>query len=66
MLLLARSCRRMSLYGISTYPASTQGKDQYSGNSRRSKENDWWHDWTGESFVWRLLHAAGRLSICSA
>jgi hypothetical protein len=56
----------MSLYGISTYPASTQGKDQYSGNSRRSKENDWWHDWTGESFVWRLLHAAGRLSICSA
>ena len=58
----------MSLYGFSTYPAPMVGtvKDQYSGNARRSKENDWWHDWTGESFVWRMLHAAGKLTVCSA
>jgi len=23
------------------------------------------HDWTGESYVWRLMHASAKMTVCS-
>ena len=39
--------------------------DQYAGNDKKQSSGWVYHDWLGEMYAWRLLHAAGRLRICS-
>ena len=41
-------------------------KDQYAGKAVKSRAAATiWHDWAGEQVMWRLLHAAGRVNVCS-
>eukprot|EP00899_Mesostigma_viride_P006005 jgi/Mesvir1/15405/Mv06590-RA.1 len=65
ILIMLRLCEHVSLYGMTTYPSSRKGPDQYRG--RKGKPNTAFrvHDWSGESAAWRLLHASGRATICS-
>jgi len=64
VLLMLRMCRRVSLYGF-TSGYSSQAKDQYTGRKTKNPDGEWWHDFDGESYAWQVLHAAGRISICS-
>jgi len=65
VLLMTRMCKHVSLYGVSTWPARVKVPDQYGGRSKRTTSGKLWHDWVGESFAWRLLHAAGKITVCS-
>jgi hypothetical protein len=58
-------CDQVSLYGFTTWPRSMRGGDQYAGNAAKQGSGWMWHDWHGEMHVLRLLHAAGRVSVCS-
>lgn len=64
---LLGACDRISLYGFSTYdwPGSEDVFDQYGGRPHKSRSGLEFHDWGGEMRAWRLLHAAGRVTICS-
>jgi hypothetical protein len=35
------------------------------GNEDKGNLGWAWHDWIGEQYTWRLLHAAGIVTICS-
>jgi hypothetical protein len=37
----------------------------FNSNLRRYTWATIWHDWAGEQAMWRLLHAAGRVNVCS-
>jgi len=63
MLLFERLCDTISVYGISAY--GFKGIDQYAGRDKRSTGGRQWHDWKGESLVYRLLHASGRVALCT-
>eukprot|EP00899_Mesostigma_viride_P025596 jgi/Mesvir1/6220/Mv00900-RA.1 len=64
ILLFTRLCDSVSLYGFTTYKESK--RDQYGpGVKVKARSGFKFHDWTGEKFVWRLLHAAGKVAICS-
>jgi len=65
VLLFMRMCDTVSLYGFTSYPPLQEGPDQYGGRKKKSSSGRRWHDWVGESYAWRLLHATGRLTICS-
>jgi hypothetical protein len=39
--------------------------DQYAGRLKRSTGGRQWHDWKGESLAFRLLHASGRVALCT-
>jgi hypothetical protein len=39
--------------------------DQYGGRSKKQKDAVIWHDWTGESYVWRMMHASAKMTVCS-
>ena len=67
MLALLAACDTVSLYGFSTYAwKGAEGvPDQYAGRPTKSRSGKEWHDWRGERAAWRLLHASGRLTICS-
>lgn len=58
-------CESVSLYGFTTYPQSKRGPDQYKGRTAKTISGQTWHDWTGESIAWRMVHASGRGAICS-
>eukprot|EP00241_Pyramimonas_parkeae_P006164 CAMPEP_0114232842 /NCGR_PEP_ID=MMETSP0058-20121206/4833_1 /TAXON_ID=36894 /ORGANISM="Pyramimonas parkeae, CCMP726" /LENGTH=424 /DNA_ID=CAMNT_0001344365 /DNA_START=177 /DNA_END=1448 /DNA_ORIENTATION=+ len=45
-------CERISIYGFTTYPQSTQGGDQYAGNRVKMGSGWTWHDWLGEQHMW--------------
>lgn len=64
VLLFERLCDTVSLYGMTAYPS--KGPDQYAGRDKKSSSGRQWHDWTGESLTWRLMHAGGRAALCSA
>ncbi|KAK3243681.1 hypothetical protein CYMTET_46677 [Cymbomonas tetramitiformis] len=64
LLLFERLCDTVSLYGMTAYPS--KGPDQYAGRDKKSSSGRQWHDWTGESLTWRLMHAGGRAALCSA
>ena len=63
LLMLLTMCDQVSVYGMTTYVQSSI--DQYGGRQRKTKNGNSWHDWTGESHVWRLLHAMKEVAICS-
>ena len=63
LLMLLTMCDSVSVYGMTTYTQSTI--DQYGGRQRKTKNGNSWHDWKGESHVWRLLHAMKEVAICS-
>mmetsp|Transcript_45563 Transcript_45563/g.87122 ORF Transcript_45563/g.87122 Transcript_45563/m.87122 type:complete len:393 (+) Transcript_45563:81-1259(+) len=63
VLLFSRICDSVSLYGFTTY--NTKAPDQYAGRAKKAHSGEIWHDWEGEKHAWRLLHAAGRINICS-
>mmetsp|Transcript_14230 Transcript_14230/g.30469 ORF Transcript_14230/g.30469 Transcript_14230/m.30469 type:complete len:409 (-) Transcript_14230:74-1300(-) len=63
VLLFERLCDTVSVYGISAY--GFKGPDQYAGRDKRSTGGRQWHDWKGESLVYRLLHASGRMTLCT-
>ena len=67
-------CRSVSLYGFTTYSSSSKGGgDHYdavlskgkTGYTVRAGSGDRWHDFKGEHLVWRLLHASGKVNVCS-
>ena len=68
---MAGMCDTLSLYGFTSFPPPRtvgNGKktsDQYGGRSKKAKDAVIWHDWTGESFVWRLMHASAKMTVCS-
>jgi hypothetical protein len=63
MLMFERMCDSVSVYGMSAYGF---GKvDQYAGRLKRSTGGRQWHDWKGESMAYRLLHASGRIALCT-
>ena len=72
-LLFAGICDSVSLFGFTTYGAnSAGGADQYAaaiggkgGARQKARSGEKWHDWKGEKFVLRLMHAAGLINICS-
>uniref|UniRef100_A0A7S0R9D4 Uncharacterized protein n=1 Tax=Pyramimonas obovata TaxID=1411642 RepID=A0A7S0R9D4_9CHLO len=63
VLLFMRMCDKVSLYGFTTYDSNAP--DQYAGRKKKAHSGEVWHDWDGEKHAWRLLHASGKLSICS-
>lgn len=67
LLALLAACERVSLYGFSTYDwvGAESVPDQYGGRAAKSRSGAEWHDWGGERLAWRLLHAAGAVTICS-
>ena len=67
VLALLAACDSLSLYGFTTYawPGGEDWPDQYGGRRAKSRSGADWHDWVGEAAAWRLLHATGRVSICS-
>ena len=34
-------------------------------HSKKQKDAVIWHDWTGESYVWRMMHASAKMTVCS-
>lgn len=63
-------CDSVSLYGFTTWVQSDvygrTKRDQYAGKAMRSRaSSEIWHDWEAEKMIWRLLHAAGRVNVCS-
>ena len=80
-LLFSTMCDSVSLFGFTTYGLnSAGGADQYAaaimrnatggkgtklGATQKARSGEKWHDWKGEKFVLRLLHAAGLINICS-
>eukprot|EP00232_Nephroselmis_pyriformis_P006024 CAMPEP_0182887408 /NCGR_PEP_ID=MMETSP0034_2-20130328/20808_1 /TAXON_ID=156128 /ORGANISM="Nephroselmis pyriformis, Strain CCMP717" /LENGTH=279 /DNA_ID=CAMNT_0025020773 /DNA_START=21 /DNA_END=857 /DNA_ORIENTATION=- len=63
VLLFAKLCDYVSVYGFTTYPA--KGPDQYGGRAKKTMNGQIWHDWVGEKLAWRLMSAQGNLQICS-
>ncbi|KAK3286369.1 hypothetical protein CYMTET_6071 [Cymbomonas tetramitiformis] len=45
ILMAVGMCESISMYGFTTYPMSSRGKDQYAGNTRRKSSGNLWHDW---------------------
>lgn len=79
VLLYTALCDSVSLYGFTTYGKGKDGgADQYTaalggrdngskvGQVVKARSGQRWHDWTGESVVWRLFHASGLTPICSS
>mmetsp|Transcript_15582 Transcript_15582/g.21536 ORF Transcript_15582/g.21536 Transcript_15582/m.21536 type:complete len:400 (-) Transcript_15582:98-1297(-) len=64
ILLFTRMCESISLYGFTTYDMN-KAPDQYAGRKTKAHSGEVWHDWEGEKHAWRLLHASGRVNICS-
>ena len=68
ILLLAGMCDHLSLYGITSFSAKkgkSKGPDQYGGRGSKNMASWVWHDWEGEAYAWRLLHATGKATVCS-
>jgi len=65
VLLMLRMCERVSLYGFTTFDSGRVARDQYTGRKGKNPDDEWWHDFEGESAAWRLLHASGRATVCS-
>ena len=65
ILAMVNMCESVSLYGFTTFPQSKRGPDQYKGRAQKTMSGQEWHDWSGESIAWRMLHASGRGAICS-
>ena len=65
ILMLIKLCDNISLYGMSTYTDNGGGPDQYGGRSKKTASGRVFHDWKAEQMVWRYLHAAGKVTICS-
>ena len=63
LMMLLTICDQVSVYGITTYRQSKN--DQYGGRNKKTLNGNRWHDWKGESVVWRLLHAMKEINICS-
>jgi hypothetical protein len=68
------------MFGFTTYAGNSDGgADQYAAAimrnatgrgtklaaTQKARSGEKWHDWKGEKYVLRLLHAAGLLNICS-
>lgn len=66
VLLFSQLCDRVSLYGMTTFGGTKGGPDQYAGRAERARSGSIWHDWGGEKGVWKLMHAAGVVDVCSA
>jgi len=70
-------CDSISLYGFTSFPppkpkpsegsggAGKAPSDQYGGRRKKGNAAVIWHDWNGESYVWRLLHASAKMTVCS-
>jgi len=68
ILLLAGMCDHLSLYGVTSFSAKkgkSKGPDQYGGRGSKNDASWVWHDWEGEAYAWRLLHATGKATVCS-
>ena len=68
ILLLTGMCDHLSLYGITSFSAKkgkSKGPDQYGGRGSKNMASWVWHDWEGEAYAWRLLHATGKATVCS-
>ncbi|KAK3260273.1 hypothetical protein CYMTET_30760, partial [Cymbomonas tetramitiformis] len=63
ILLFSHLCEHISLYGFTTYWLG--GPDQYTGRKEKIHSGYVFHDWAMESHLWRLLHAAQGITICS-
>ena len=66
LLTMVRLCGHVDVYGMTSWSKSKRGPDQYGGRARKRVTGLRVHDWRAESFVTRLLHAAGVITICSA
>ena len=56
-------CDSVSLYGFTTFVDHSQ--DQFWGRRVKLKSGTLAHDWAMESRIWRLLHIANTINICS-
>ena len=63
ILMMMNMCQSLSVYGITSYQESKA--DQYGGRNKKTRNGNAWHDWKGEMFTWRLLHAMKKIAICS-
>eukprot|EP00959_Pyramimonas_sp_CCMP1952_P268428 5612309-Pyramimonas_sp.AAC.1 len=66
VLVALRMCESVSLYGFNAYP-SRLNVDPYKGMDNAYWRASGWrrYDWEGERYVLRLLHAAGKINVCS-
>ncbi|KAK3260058.1 hypothetical protein CYMTET_30970, partial [Cymbomonas tetramitiformis] len=55
-----------STYGLRNGTITVEkDNDQYAGRTVRAGSGSRFHDWKGEKFAYRMLHAAGYATICS-
>jgi len=71
ILMLTRMCKKVNVFGISSFHQVKQKVGvnqhyQYSGRENLRTSGQKYHDWSLESFAWKLFHAAGYVTVCSA
>jgi len=64
--LLGRMCDHISVFGTTSWGNPNDGGYQMAeGRQTIRASGARYHDWVLERFAWRMLHAAGRVTVCS-
>ena len=64
--LLGRMCDHISVFGTTSWGNPNDGGYQIAeGRQTIRASGARYHDWVLERFAWRMLHAAGRVTVCS-